>query len=341
MKCARIAAALAALLLCLTGAQALADVPAKPGEFAYAYDFSGGVLSQSDIDAIGETGAALEDATGIQAVAVVVDFWDGMDAADYATDLINAWGIGSEDEDDGVVVLLARGEREIQIGTGRGVDRVMTGAACGELIDQNIDAFADGAYSRGMRELYEDVCQYLARAEGKTLSPAAQTSGASNASARETAPRETRASGGPGFFDILIGLLFAYLVISILVNALMPKGDGCMRYLFLGWLLRGNQNGRRRPPSPPTPPMGGGFGGGFGAPRTPRTPPRTYTRGSFGGTRSFGGGSSRGGGAGRSFGGGLGGSRGLGGGAPRSGGFGGSRGFGGGSSRGGGGGRKF
>ena len=150
---------------------ASASVPDKPSEFAYAYDFDGSVLSNSTKTTIEQYGAALEEATGIQAIAVVVDFLDGEDPADYATDIINSWGVGQSGENNGVVVLLARGDRKIQIGTGTGVDRVMSGAKCGDLIDDNIDYFADNKFDKGMLNLYEDVCTYLARAKGKTLLP--------------------------------------------------------------------------------------------------------------------------------------------------------------------------
>ena len=113
------------LLLCAVGA--LAAVPSKPVTFSYAYDLDAGVLSSGDIEEISRYGAALEDATGIQVIAVAVDFLDGMDPSDYATDLINQWGIGNKD-DEGAVILLSRGDRQIQIGTGTGIDRVMTGS---------------------------------------------------------------------------------------------------------------------------------------------------------------------------------------------------------------------
>lgn len=74
---------------------ASASVPDKPSEFAYAYDFDGSVLSSSTKTTIEQYGAALEEATGIQTIAVVVDFLDGEDPADYATDIINSWGVGS------------------------------------------------------------------------------------------------------------------------------------------------------------------------------------------------------------------------------------------------------
>ena len=318
----RVFAALAALMLVLgVAACALADVPDKPSEFAYAYDFSGSVLSQSDVAQIARYGEALEDATGIQAIAVVVDFLDGMQAADYVTDLINKWGVGSASENDGVVVLLARGDREIQIGTGKGLDRVMTGATCGELIDRNIDDFAANRFSQGMRALYADVCQYLATVRGKTLSLSGTGAANTNAVAQTAVSGARKSSsrrGGMDLFDVIITVIFVYILVSVFLRALSPaNGGGCLNYLLLGWLLDSRNNRR-----PPRPPMGGGFGGGygggFGSPRMPRS-------GGFGGSGSRGfGGSSRG------FGGGS--SRGFGGG---------SRGFGGGGSRGGGGGRKF
>ena len=281
----RFMALLLALALML-GACALADVPDKPATFAYAYDLGADVLDASDIAAITRYGQALEDATGVQAIAVAVDFLDGEDPADYATDLINTWGVGQKDEDNGVVVLLARGDRRIQIGTGTGIDRVLTGSKCGELIDKNIDYFANNDFDAGLVALYQDVCSYVARAKGKTLAlngAGTSSTGAGSADAQRGADNRAGNGGGGGLLDTILNLLFAYIVISIIVNVVF-KGDGCMKWLFLGWLF-GGRNNRRDRRRPPRPPMGGGFGGGFGG-------------GSHGG---FGGGGSRGGGGGRSF----------------------------------------
>lgn len=92
----KVLALITALVLTLAMAVgASASVPDKPSEFAYAYDFDGSVLSSSTKTTIEQYGAALEDATGIQAIAVVVDFLDGEDPADYATDIINSWASAS------------------------------------------------------------------------------------------------------------------------------------------------------------------------------------------------------------------------------------------------------
>ena len=85
---------LLALLLAAVLGSTAAAVPDKPETFAYAYDLGADVLDGSDIAAITRYGQALEEATGVQAIAVAVNFLDGEDPADYATDLINTWGIG-------------------------------------------------------------------------------------------------------------------------------------------------------------------------------------------------------------------------------------------------------
>ena len=254
---------------------ASASVPSKPSEFAYAYDYDGSVLSSSTKNTIEQYGKALEDATGIQAIAVVVDFLDGQDPADYATDLINAWGIGQAGENNGVVVLLARGDRKIQIGTGTGLDRVMSGSKCGELIDDNLDYFADNEFDQGMLNLYEDVCRYLARAKGKTLSLSSSQDASSSTYYADTDAYDygdyygTYDEGGFDLFEFILGVIFVYIIICVLFNALAPNRGGCLSYFFMGWLF--GRGDRRRRPRGPRPPMDGGFGGGFG-PRPPRPP---------------------------------------------------------------------
>ena len=279
---------LAAVLALAFACPALAGVPGKPKQFAYAYDFDADVLDSGDIATIEKYGQALEAATGVQAIAVAVDFLDGKDPADYAADIINKWGVGDKKEDNGVVVLLSRGDRRVQIGTGKGIDRTLTGSACGELIDRNIDYFANNDFDAGMIALYQDVCQYVARAQGKTLFE----DGAYSVGIVRGA--ETSKRSGGGLFDGVLGFIFLYIIVSAVFNAITrDKGGCCLKWLLLGWLFDAFKGNNRR--NPPRPPMGGGGGGGsrgFGG----------GGRGFGGGSRGgFGGGSSRGGGGGRSF----------------------------------------
>lgn len=325
---------IALALVMLFAATALAAVPAKPSEYAYAYDYSSGVLTDSDIATISQYGRALEEATGNQVIALVVSFLDGMSEHDYVTDVINNWGIGSAKNDDGVVILLSEGDRVIDIGVGKGLDRTLTAAKRGDLIDKNIDYFADNRFSAGMRSLYVDVCKTLAKQQGKTLN--IETGLATTGGGYYEDEEE-----GGGLFDTLVNILILYVIICVFFNMFAGGRGGCLSWLFLSsFFNRRGPRGPRPPMGGPRPPMGPGPGG-FG-PRPPRG------GGSVGGPRSggfgggFGGGSSRGGSSSRGFGGGFGGgsSRGGGFGGGSRGGFGGG-GFGGGGSRGGSTGRHF
>lgn len=307
------------LLICaLVSVPALAKLPEKPDGNDYVYDYTD-TLSESDKDSIRAYGQALEEATQAHAVAVIVDALDGEAIEDYATDLINQWGIGDKTRDDGMVVLLSLLDREVWIGTGSGIDRTMTASVIGQVIDESaLDYFRNDQFDEGMVALYQAACTRLASQSGKRLSVGgSETNG--NSSNTYTYTYDDHRSGG-GFLEGIFALVVAWIVISAIVNSLFRRrsgssgcAGGCLKYLFLGSLF---DRMNRRPPRNPRPPRTGGFGGGFTPP-----PPRG----------GFGGGSSRGS-MPRSGGFGGGGSRG---GAPRSGGFGG------GGSRGGGGGRKF
>lgn len=317
------------LAVCLLAAlPALAKLPDKPDGNDYVYDYTD-TLSDSDKEDIRAYGAALEDATQAHAIAVIVDALDGAKIEDYATDLINEWGVGDKDRDDGMVVLLSLLDREVWIGTGSGIDRTMTASVIGEIIDESaLDYFKNDEFDKGMVALYQAACTRLASQSGKRLSvgeTANETSGRTGYA--YTYDYDNHRSGGD-FLEGIFTLLIAWFIISALINSLFRRksgnsgcAGGCLKYLFLGSLFDRMNN--RRPPRGggfggghmPRPPRTGGFGGGF-SPRPPRS-------GGFGGG-SFGGGSHGGG-----FGGGS-----------RSGG-GRSGGFGGGGSRGGGGGRKF
>lgn len=315
MKKRLLACGLMVILLVVFAQSALAKIPAAPDGNDYVYDYTD-TLSQSDMETIRKYGAALEAATKTHAIAVVVDFLDGATVEDYATDIINTWGVGDKTRDDGMVVLLAIGDREVWIGTGSGIDRTMTGSVIGEIIDDNgLDDLAKNRFARGMVSIYSAACERLASQQGKRLSISGTTSSRNTQTQRSASSYYSDEEGSMSFFEIIITIAVLWFIISAVMNSLFRRrryaggggGGGCLQWFFMGRLFesmsRSNRN--RRPPP-------GGFGGfgGFGG------------NGGFGG--GFGGGRSGGGGFGGGFGGG---SRGGG--------------FGGGGSRGGGGGRKF
>ena len=128
-----------------------------PTDKFFVNDFAG-VMNDTDIDAIYTKGAALDDATTAQAVVVTVDSLDGREAAEYALELGRQWGVGAEEKDNGVVVLLSAGDREIYIAVGYGLEGALPDSKTGRIIDNyGLSYFSDDNFSAGLVNIYSAI----------------------------------------------------------------------------------------------------------------------------------------------------------------------------------------
>ena len=160
------------LALSFLSVSALASIPEKPDVFQWVYDYADAV-SDADEFAMAIYGQKLLDETGgklngDQVIAVIVDYLGGMEPADYATDIINEWGLG----DNSILILLATGDRAIEVAAGRGLDRLFSAASRGEVIDHNINYLVNNQFSTGMLMIYRESCERvkeLRLSEEKTI----------------------------------------------------------------------------------------------------------------------------------------------------------------------------
>lgn len=91
-----------------------------------------------------------ETATGRQLVIATVPTLKGRRVDDYARCLGNHWGIGDAKRDDGVLILLAKDERQMRIATGRGAEPLLTDEEALAIVKQMTPRFADGQYAAGL-----------------------------------------------------------------------------------------------------------------------------------------------------------------------------------------------
>ncbi|WP_157799440.1 TPM domain-containing protein [Qipengyuania seohaensis] len=96
------------------------------------------LLAPAAEQAIGQKLVELEQATGHQMVVVTVGSLEGREIADYTTDLGNAWGIGREGIDDGVILLVAPNERKVRIAVGNGLEEALSDDFCSAVIQNAI-----------------------------------------------------------------------------------------------------------------------------------------------------------------------------------------------------------
>lgn len=109
-----------------------------------------GILSSAAQTGLDSVMSRLRRSTSAEMVTVVVEDIDGGDIDTYANELFNSWGLGKKDNNNGVLLLVARGSRKAVIRTGPGVEGILTDAACGKILrNEMFPAFREGDYDGG------------------------------------------------------------------------------------------------------------------------------------------------------------------------------------------------
>ncbi|WP_102409789.1 TPM domain-containing protein [Beduinella massiliensis] len=255
----RILSILMAACLLLAPLSALAGIPDKPKAFSYVYDYAD-VLSSSQEETVAAYGQALRDATQATMVLLTVEFLDGAAVRDYANDVVNTWGIGDKSREDGVLLLLSVGDREIAVEPGTGLDRTLSVSATNDLIDGVIDLLKKDAYGEAMTQLYQDTCERLASSMGKrlNLSGGGSSSGGSRAGGDAYGDRRYDDSRGydrgPSLFEVIWGIVILYVVVRVLFGRGSRRGGGgdgcgggCLKWILIGNLFDNMRGYRDRP----------------------------------------------------------------------------------------------
>ena len=129
----------------------------KPTDKFFVNDFAG-VMNDADAQTVYNKGAALYEATKAQAVVITVEDLGGEEASDYALNIGREWGVGDKDEDNGVVILLSRDDREIYIAVGYGLEGALPDSKTGRIIDTyGIPYFSADDFSTGLVGIYNSV----------------------------------------------------------------------------------------------------------------------------------------------------------------------------------------
>lgn len=93
-----------------------------------------------------------EQETGNQVVVVTLPSLEGRDIEDYGYRLGRHWGIGQAGHDNGVLLIVAAGERKLRIEVGYGLEGTLTDALSHNIIQQVIlPQFRKDHYSEGIQ----------------------------------------------------------------------------------------------------------------------------------------------------------------------------------------------
>ena len=261
--------------------------------------------------------ALQENCSGAQIGVYTTDYVGNNTMEGYAYEVFQAWGLGSADQDNGMVLLMATGDDNYWATPGEGLETAFSGNVLSDLLYDNLEAsWAKQDYDTGARKTVLAMAERICDVYGVSLDMDAIGSGLADSSGRIVENTQSRSNGGAVLTLILLTIIIAVIVIAILKTPRGPRGPqgptytggrGPNVFFFGGPVYRPRRP--RRPPPPPPP--GGGFGnpgprpgGGFGGPGPGARPGSFGPRpgGGFGGMSGgfrSGGGSTRGGGAGR------------------------------------------
>ena len=188
------------------------------------------ILSDETEQYVNDVSIKLSDACGAQIGVYTLDELLGSTTMEgFAYDVFNAWGLGSDDLDNGVLLLLAPNEADggdYYIMRGDGLESQLSFSTLGSLLDEYMEPYwVNGDYDTGTQKTVQALANRLCSIYGVTLN---------NDYTDTSAPDK----GGPNVMGFVLLVVAVLLVIWLITYLMRPRG--------------------------PRPPRGGGGGSSFG-----------------------------------------------------------------------------
>lgn len=129
---------LASVLLFLVGAFAVSAPSAAQDfpEFTAPVVDEAGVVPDDAERQVNDELLSYQERTGNQIAVAVIDTIGDASVEDYSIDLAKEWGVGSAEEDNGVLLFIAIEERKLRIEVGEGIEGELTDLESGRIRDQ-------------------------------------------------------------------------------------------------------------------------------------------------------------------------------------------------------------
>lgn len=121
----------------LMGSHVLAeseDVPSPVGDI-YVQDFSD-VLSEAEKSELNTIGRKLEDSTTAQVSVLIVHTTGEKTIEQYALEAFREYGIGNEESNNGVLLVLALDDKKVRIEVGYGLEGQIPDGKAGSILDE-------------------------------------------------------------------------------------------------------------------------------------------------------------------------------------------------------------
>lgn len=144
------------LVVALAG-EIVAQEVKVPKLFRRVTDFTN-TLSAAEVDELERSLARFEDTTSNQIAVVMISTLGGESIEDFALRTAELNGIGQKKRDNGVLLLIAKDDRQMRIEVGYGLEGVLPDGLCGQIIRREITPhFREADYAGGIRAGVEAI----------------------------------------------------------------------------------------------------------------------------------------------------------------------------------------
>lgn len=195
---------LVVLLLSISVLIQAQDIPKRPSPPRLVNDYTE-LLNPSEVDALERKLVAYNDSTTNQITILIVPSVQPYDISEYGLKVLREWGIGTQKNNNGVLITVAREDRKVNIATGYGLEGALPDIICKTIIENDIiPAFRKGQSYEGLDKATDDIIlaargEYVNTHEGKEI---------------------------PLWLLILLIILIFFFLIMLLKIARMSNGNG-------------------------------------------------------------------------------------------------------------------
>ena len=212
----RLAVLLAGLLAALLLALPVAAAP-QVNKTSPVNDYAD-ILSDSTIQYVTEVSAALQSTCGAEIGVYTTEYIGNSTMEGYAYSVLNEWGLGSSDKDNGVLLLLVPGEDDYYITRGTGLESALSISTLSTILDDKLEPnWVNGDYDTGVHDTVAAIADKLCSIYGVSLD---------TATVSDTTSGRNGGSNIMSYIMILIAVILIIWVISTLTRPRPPRGGG-------------------------------------------------------------------------------------------------------------------
>ena len=203
----------------------------------YIYD-ADNLLDESVEEEINNMLIDLEKKTSSEFAVITVESLLGKQVEDYSIKVANGLGIGKEDKDNGVLLLMSRSDKRVRLEIGKGLEGILNDAKCGRILDEYFVPYREkDEYTEATKLTVQAVINVIATDANVTVDGVDESI---------TVPEPKPIPWGK-----VIGIIIILIIVFLIINWLTDGAAGEFLIVILDAFFSSDGDSD-----------GGGFGGG-------------------------------------------------------------------------------